>query len=92
MLTIDDLKEMQPGEIFKTGTAMDTEDGLFMVNTGRELRWIAIRGHFHDWAIYCHFSDRDISWICSYGDKVHMEHHIKKLVPCTDEAFALYRH
>lgn len=92
MLTLEQLKAMPPGTIFATGTANDDPKGLFMANTNRQLRWVACRGGIHDWAIYCHFADKSEQWIQRHGDKVHMEKHIRKLVPCTDEALAMYRY
>jgi hypothetical protein len=92
MLTIEKLKIMPPGLVFATGTSNDSPDGLFMANTNRQLRWVAVRGEIHDWAIYCHFADKDVQWIMRYGDKVCAENHIKKLVPCDDKAFKMYRY
>ena len=79
MLTLQALKDMDPGQIIATGTANDSPDGLFMANTNRQLRWVAVRGVMHDWAIYCHFADHDIMWIRRQGDKVCRESHIKML-------------
>ena len=90
MLTLEKLKEMKPG-IFATGTANDEPNGFFMANTSKQLRWVAVRGNIHDWAIYCHFVDKDTEWIKRQGDKVSQEKHIKELVPCDDEAFKMYR-
>jgi hypothetical protein len=92
MLTLQALKDMKPDEIIATGTSNDSPDGLFMANTNRELRWVAVRGGIYDWCIYCHFADKDIEWIKRQGDKVCDERHIKKLVPCDDEAFEMYRY
>ena len=92
MLTLQALKEMQPGEIIATGLANDDPKGLFMANTNRQLRWVAVRGHVADWAIYCNFADRSITWIVDHGDKVTMESNIKACVPCDDEAFKAYRY
>ena len=91
MLTLQNLKDMEPG-IFATGVAIDESGGLYMANTGRELRWVAVRGGIHDWTIYCHLSGWDKDWIRANGDKVCGEEHIKKLVPCDDEAFKKYRY
>ena len=92
MLDLQMLKDMPPGTVFATGTETDTKDSLFMANTGKELRWIAVRGGGHfDWAIYCHFADKDIEWIKRQGDKVRFEKHIRRLVPCDDEAYRKYR-
>ena len=91
MLTLEQLKAMPEGTIFATGTAMDAPDGLFLANTGVELRWVAVRGRIHDWAIYAHHSYHDIVWIKRHGDKVHFDVHIKKCVPCDAEAFEMYR-
>jgi len=91
MLTVEQLKAMPARTIFATGTAIDAPDGLFMTGSGKELRWVAVRGGIYDWTIYCHFSIYDQDWIRDHGDKVCFDSHIKKLVPCTDEAFGLYR-
>lgn len=92
MLTLKMLKDMPPKTIFATGTMFDVEGGLFMANTGKELRWVAERGGIHDWTIYCHFADRDIEWIRRHGDKVCDDRHIRKLVECDDCAFKMYRY
>lgn len=92
MLTLEKLKAMDPHSIFMTGVEMDKPGGLNMSNSGRELRWVATRGGIHDWAIYCHFSDKSPEWIQKHGDKVHDESNIKSLVNCTEEAFEMYRH
>ncbi len=92
MLSIQMLNDMPVGTIFATGVAMDEPGGLFMARTGKELRWIAVRGHGPlDWAVYCHLSENNTEWIRRHGDKVHTEVHIKKLVPCDQEAFEYYR-
>ena len=91
MITLEQLKAMPPNTVFATGTAYDNPDGLFMSGSGKELRWVAERGGIHDWAIYTHFSEHDVEWVRRHGDKVHSEHNIKKLVPCDDDAFAMYR-
>jgi len=92
MLDLQMLKAMPENTWFATGVAMDVQGGLFMMNTGKELRWVAVRGGMWDWVIYCHFSDQDIGEIARVGDKVCSENHIRMLVPCDDEAFAMYRY
>jgi len=92
MLTLDQLKAMPPNTIFATGTAFDDSEGLFMAGTNKELRWVAELGGIHDWTIYAHFSEHDEEWVKRHGDKIHSEQHIKKLVPCDDAAFAMYRY
>lgn len=92
MLTVEQLKKMPADTIFAEGVAEDSPDELFMARSGLMLRWLAVRGGIHDWAIYCHFADRSRDWIRDYGDKVFGKEHIKKLVPCDKEAFAMYRY
>ena len=92
MLTLQMLKDMEPGTIFATGVAQDDENGLFLANTGKLLRWVACRGGIWDWAIYAHFADNTDEWIQNHGDKVHDNRNIKKCIECDDEAFAMYRH
>lgn len=91
-LTLKQLKAMEPDTIFATGTMVDSPTGLHMAGTGKKLRWVAVRGGIHDWAIYAHFHTYDENWVRLHGDKVTYEKHIRKLVNCTDEAFGMYRY
>ena len=90
-LTIKKLKEMKPSTIFAKGTTVDSPDGINMMNSGKQLWWVAVRGGIHDWAIYCSVNP-DPEWIKQMGDKVHSEESIKKLVQCDDKSFRMYRH
>jgi hypothetical protein len=83
---------MPPGHEIARGEAADSPQCLNMTGSGRILWWIALRGTIHDWTIYCHFADRHWDWIKNWGDKVHSETHIRRLVPCDDEAFEMYRY
>ena len=84
MLTLENLKEIKPG-IFASGIV--TESRLH----AREVKWVAVRGGIHDWAIYYHKSFQEEEWIKDHGDKCFTEKVIKELVPCDDEAFKMYR-
>jgi hypothetical protein len=55
-------------------------------------RWVAVRGDVYDWAIYYHRLDRSVAQVQFEGDKVFTAERIRALVPCDDEAFALYRY
>lgn len=92
MLTVEMLNAIPKHTIFATGVLPDTEDGLFMARTGRDLRWVATTGEIGDWAIYCLFAENSVEYIKHFGDKVHDERHIKRCVPCDDEVFARYRY
>lgn len=107
-LTLKQLKEMKPG-IFAKGTFIDNPEGCNMANTGKEVRWVAVRGDIEDWCIYSQnpyyiddFSPKvmaigysgiwDWQKIADEGDKISSENNIKKLVPCDEEAFKMYRY
>lgn len=80
-LTLEQLKEFKPHEIFATGL---TPDGW---------GWVAVRGGIHDWAIYVDPSrEKTPEETARWGDKVHYEKVIREMVPCTDEAMEWYRH
>lgn len=91
MLTLQQLKDMEPG-IFASGVTTDDAEGINMTRSGQELRWVATRGGIHDWAIYIHKASWSEQEVKDRGDKVTSEHNIKKLVPCDDEAFGMYRY
>lgn len=91
ILTLEDLKAMEPNTIFATGCIEDKPLGLNMGNSGKMLRWVAVRGGIWDWTIYVLFADKSEYEIKSNGDKVYSKEHIRRLVPCDDESFAMYR-
>jgi hypothetical protein len=92
MLTLEQLKAMPAGTIFATGVLPDSAEGLHMTGSGQDLRWVAVRGDIHDWAIYyCPSEVLDIEFIRSRGDKVHSVENIRRAVPCNDEALKMYR-
>jgi len=85
-LTLQKLKDMEDGIIFGTGT------GTYPELIDKEVRWIAKRGDgYHDWCIYYHHVYMDIDTIKREGDKCFTESVIKRLVPCDDEAYGMYR-
>jgi len=92
MLTLKKLKAMKPHEVIARGIVENSPAGIFMTRNGGMLRWVAVRGYIHDWGIYCHWEASSEAYVKSNGDKVHMEEHIKKLVPCSKLAFEMYRH
>lgn len=91
MLTLQQLKDMEPNTIFATGETTDGYDAVNMYGKGQELRWVATRGGIHDWAIYIAPKDWTEEMIKSNGDKVHNRTSVRKLVPCDDEALEMYR-
>lgn len=90
ILTLEKLKKMKPDThfVFKAGT-----------NGKRTFMYVAVRGGIHDWAIYTSlnaipmvdFWAGDAEGIHRCGEKVVDRELIKKLVPCDDEAFKMYR-
>ena len=91
MLTLEMLKELPAQEIFARGEVVDSPLGINMMNSGRQLRWVAVRGGIHDWTIYCHHAENPWYFIKAQGDKVCRPEHIKRLVNCDNEAFEMYR-
>ena len=93
MLTLQRLKDMKPG-IFAQGEVVDSPKGANMANTGKMMKWVAVRGDIHDWAIYTDnpFTPQSsFEGVRDYGDKIHDRDVVQKLVPCEKEALALYR-
>ena len=119
MLTLKKLKAMQIETIFASGIgliehpwfndAKPVSKGGTLELDGKstKVKWIAIRGGIHDWAIY-HSMDSNIvradyfddpihlkaheMKIATLGAKLHCEKTIKLFVPCDAEAFEMYRH
>ena len=57
----------------------------------QEAKWVAVKGMYHDWAIY--YGSPSQSWeeIRDYGTKLQREKAIKRLVPCTNGMYRRYR-
>ena len=119
MLTLKQLKEMKPDTIFASGISLkehpwfndakSIKEGGTLEEDGRstKVKWVAIRGYIHDWAIYhsmdanlvkadyfddpVHLSTSD-KRIADHGAKLHKEEDIKRFVPCDDLSFEMYRH
>jgi len=118
-LTLTQLKKMKPDTIFASGVGLIehpwfndaklvTEGGTLEPD-GRstKVKWVAIRGGIHDWAIY-HSLDANFVFddyldnpihlkiskerVARSGAKLHNEETIKKFVPCSENAFKMYRH
>ncbi len=87
MLTLQKLKEMKPHTIFAKGGGLIEEFSREM-NT----KWVAVRGGIHDWAIYYAEEGKADEQIRDWGDKCYFEEVIKRLVPCDEEAFKMYRY
>ena len=119
ILTLEKLKKMKPNTIFASGigliehpwfnNATPVEKGGTLEKDGRstKVKWVAIRGFYHDWAIY-HSMDANItpadyfdnpdhlnateSQIAECGAKLYNKKKIKEFVPCDIEAFEMYRY
>lgn len=92
MFTIQFLKLTKPETIFACGETIDAPNGVNMMNTGKQLRWIACKGRVNDWALYVGEVSHSYKYIQQYGDKVYSEEAIRKLVLCDDEFFKAYRY
>ena len=92
MLTLEMFKKMKPG-MFAKGESVDSPSGINMTGSGKMLKWVAVRGGgIWDWAIYCNLAeDNSYEWICASGYKVYSEATIRRLVPCDNEAYKMYR-
>ena len=83
MLTLKQLQEMEPDVLFKKGE---------LISPNSSLRWVAVRGGIHDWAIYAGSITNSYEWVKRFGNKIYSEKLIRNLVPCDDEAFKMYRY
>jgi hypothetical protein len=106
VLTTEALDLMPPDKIFMRGSFIDSKEpgddkiALCFPISNKMVRWVAVRGDISDWCIFCenpHYQGtewefRSFEDVKNRGDKIIMDINIKKLVPCTDEAFKRYRY
>ncbi len=93
MLNLKDLIEMPAGWIIAAGSCENSSKGIIVsqTNPGKQLVWVAVRGGSSDWAIYFDWRERGLDHAVSNGNKLLFESNIRKLVPCSDEAYKKYR-
>lgn len=85
----------------------DAKENLEKDGRSVKVKYVVVRGGIHDWKIY-HSLDAnlepsdyldgtrhlDAPWqaIASHGASMHKESDIRRIVPCSDLAFGMYRH
>ncbi|PKM88420.1 hypothetical protein CVU83_01770 [Candidatus Falkowbacteria bacterium HGW-Falkowbacteria-2] len=52
VLTFEKLLLIPPETIFAQGETVDSPNGCNVADTGKTMRWVAVRGYVADWAIY----------------------------------------
>lgn len=93
MLTKEMLQAMSPKTVFAKGETTNDPEGIYMTDhrRGDKLIWLAKRGEIHDWTVYLTWAENGYDYCERVGDKTNSEANIRKLVPCNDEAYHLYR-
>ena len=94
MITKEQFDKISDGDVFVKGEVENSPLGIYMTNSnkGKMLKWVAKKGYANDWCVYCHWSEQGWDYVITNGDKVTSESNIRKLVPCIDEVFKLYRY
>lgn len=94
MLTIEKLKLMKPGP-FAQGEVNNDDLPVPTINPieypGAKFKWVAIRGGYHDWAIYLDYDNKSYEEVKNNGQKTTSDANIIFLVPCNKDALNLYR-
>lgn len=92
MLTVEHLQKMQPRQLIARWSFTDNSFWINYFWSGQVLKRVAVRWIWmHDRAIYI-WPEFEASFvIAKNGDKLRGEDNIRRLVDCSDEAFALYR-
>ncbi len=93
-LTVDMLKFLPQGTTIGYGVCVNSPDDVYMTNErkGHQMNWVAVTGGAHDWVIYVGWLNMTLDEVRNNGEKITTEKYIRKLVPCTDEAYYKYRH
>lgn len=92
IITIELLDVLPEGSIFAIGITTDNKDGFNMSDSGREIGWIAKKGDGgNDWAVYTHFTNHDLFFIQTQGDKVHPREYIENVLQFDDAVWERYR-
>jgi hypothetical protein len=92
-MTLEEFNKIPDGEVFATGVLPNSPEGIYMTGEhfGESLKWIAIKGYAHDFAIYYHWFYYSEEYIKEQGQKVTSKGNILKCIPCDEEVINLYR-
>jgi len=93
MMTIEDLNQVAPQTIFKTGVVINSPDDIYMTDhrLGEPMRYVACRGKINDWAIYIDWAEKSEIHIKNHGQKIYSDDIIRKLIPCDEDMLNQYR-
>jgi len=91
MFTRDKLDKLKPGIIFASGLDFDNLEGIYLWNTEKLIKWVAVKGHsLNDWAMYADKANKNVEYIKDFGIKLSKEE-AEKLIMGTDEFMDSYR-
>lgn len=82
--------ETNPGQFICCGYSHDHKDGVNFQLSGKEVKWVAVKGGMGDWAIYFADLDKTLDWIKKHGYKL-LKEDVRNLVDVSDEVLANYR-
>ena len=90
MITKPEFDVIEPLTIFAAGVAKDAPEGLFMVGTGDNIYWVAVKGGNADWAMYCGWSDC-MNDLKRNGDKVLSMDNVQRVLSVDPDVLSRYR-
>lgn len=91
MFTREKLNKLDPETIFAMGIDFDDENGIYIWNSGKQIRWVAVTGmSSDDWAIYVFTADKTPEQVKMEGDKLSKREAIK-LITGSDDFIERYR-
>lgn len=93
MVTVELLKSISVGTIFRTGISFSSDLVASYGDQGSGyVKWVAVRGIVEDWAIYVGPAYWDDDKVKNSGNKIYRQATIEDLVLAEKEAYRLYRY
>ena len=89
-LSWEDYLKIKPQQIFASGSAPDSPEGLHMTGSGKTLHWVAVKGCMQDWAMYCEWVE-DPWYIKNNGQKVYDKQNIQNVIRVDQRVMDQYR-
>lgn len=90
-ITDEKFEKVKPDTIFALGITTDDQYGLNMTGSGKELKWVAVKGYANDWCIYTHWNEKDWDFVRTQGDKVCDKLNIRRVLDISDKLMEKYR-
>lgn len=90
-IELKDLEDRGNRELYR-GETVDSSEGFNINNTGKNIKYVVMKGYIDDWCVYAESCWEDMSFekVISNGDKI-LPDTARNIIEADDEVWKRYR-